>query len=1073
MRRIISVILAIAAITALLCGCGSGKEATDATGVTGVNSSLTSPSKTNVMVYMVGSDLEAKAGSATKDLEEMQASGVNLSLTNVLVYAGGSPHWHNDKTTKDVHSVLNLTADGFEVVSTREPSSMGDAECLTYFLNYCSENYPTQNNVLIMWDHGSGPVIGYGKDMLFDNDSLTLSEMSEALKASPFNDSNKLDWVGFDACLMASAELCCVWDNYAEYLISSQEIEPSFGWNYSFLGDIGKKDNEELLKGISETYLTTCQDYYKERGYENRDTTLSVANLSYAAELENAINSLFSASSADISAKYDSITAKRVQARTLGKATTGSDYDLIDLKSLSAQLGDIYTTPCNEIDTALEKMIIANSTNTTDCCGMSIYFPFYNKSRYEKDWGKVYKDLNIFPSYSEFLDKYTQTWLQEDKLLTVSSSISAKAESSNQFSIELTDEQSKTYASSKYYVLRRDGEQLYTKVFTGTNVTKNKNTLNATFDGNILYIKNNFNEYILPVTMECDTVGNLTRYITYVGLDNNPLIGPPSDSYNYEITPGYFYLSVDKTTNKVSVSALTPTYEGSIDSIDLLSGKLETLDINDFTKINIPIDRHRYLKRYDTNAIMPYSDWHRSGSFFWNMAIIKDGFEFVMAPLSDGEYYLMYEIQDTQGSKYCSEPVKINSTPMKVEGYTYPDPITVDWKDTDRVQLFEDSGVKVFLKIKEDGYYKEKKYFIEAENSNDFDVAIKSPNYYLCGSNIQIDNQAANLYVPANSSAESTSALNFGEYGELLIPPESLTLGFSISNDKTCQTIMKGQEVTVNLSDKTSVIYNGWFETSERKINPYLDMMAEKQVLYSDKNMEITLLDLGSKNKEDMDSLISVENKSDKELNVNVKGFVFDSIVTPCNGLFSVAPGNIVYDNIYINDDVFGNLGISSIKEASVILGFSDFATLDGGGGFEQVKKYPVKLSKSGKAATFKEGETLLIEKGGIRVSLKEYYDTDYSQKWALTLVNDSDNGVNLELTDTIANGIKYDDPTYAPFYTTNANALPHTKTVFEISSSMLDNVELNTISFKFNVMDYANEKLLFSDNTEITLKAD
>ena len=492
MKRIITVILVVATITALLCGCGSGKGNTDSTGISGVNSSVIDSSKTNVMIYMVGSDLEAKAGSATKDLEEMQASGVNLNAANVLVYAGGSPYWHNDKTTKDVHSVLNLTADGFEVVSTREPSSMGDAECLTYFLNYCNENYPAKDNVLIMWDHGSGPVIGYGKDMLFDNDSLTLSEMNEALKASPFNDSNKLDWVGFDACLMASAELCCVWDNYAEYIISSQEIEPSFGWNYSFLGEIGKKNNEELLKSITDTYLATCQDYYQERGYENRDTTLSVANLSYASELETAINSLFSASAADISTKYDSITAKRVQARTLGKSTTGSDYDLIDLKSLSTQLGDIYSTPCSEINAVLEKMIIANSTNTTDCCGMSIYFPFYNKSYYEKDWGKAYKDLNIFPSYSEFLDKYTQTWLQEDKLHTVSSSISAKAESDSQFSITLTDEQAKTYASSKYYVLRRDGEQLYTRVFTGSNVTKNGNTLNATFDGNILYIKNNF-----------------------------------------------------------------------------------------------------------------------------------------------------------------------------------------------------------------------------------------------------------------------------------------------------------------------------------------------------------------------------------------------------------------------------------------------------------------------------------------------------------------------------------------------------------------------------------------------------
>ena len=165
---------------------------------------------TTVMIYMVGSDLEAKTGAGTEDLTEIAGSGVDLSKTNVLVYAGGSPKWHNDLADPEKHTVLLLKEEGFQQITQLQAYSMGESQCLSNFLKYGYSNYPAQQYMLILWNHGNGPVMGYGKDMLFGNDSLTLSEMRQALEDSPFGEGNKLAWVGFDACLMASAELCCV-----------------------------------------------------------------------------------------------------------------------------------------------------------------------------------------------------------------------------------------------------------------------------------------------------------------------------------------------------------------------------------------------------------------------------------------------------------------------------------------------------------------------------------------------------------------------------------------------------------------------------------------------------------------------------------------------------------------------------------------------------------------------------------------------------------------------------------------------------------------------------------------------
>ena len=55
-----------------------------------------------------------------------------------------------------------------------------------------------------MWNHGSG-IFGSNSDEL-TNDSLNPIELQTALKNSPFNSSNKLDYVAYIACLMANIE---------------------------------------------------------------------------------------------------------------------------------------------------------------------------------------------------------------------------------------------------------------------------------------------------------------------------------------------------------------------------------------------------------------------------------------------------------------------------------------------------------------------------------------------------------------------------------------------------------------------------------------------------------------------------------------------------------------------------------------------------------------------------------------------------------------------------------------------------------------------------------------------------
>ena len=248
--------------------------------------------KLTVMVYMTGSDLEPSSMAATEDMAEMAASGIDLSENNLVVYTGGAEQWHS-QVPEDANALLCLTEEGFQQVDTFPLLSMGSAESLSRFLNLAYERFPAEEYALILWDHGNGPVMGYCVDKLYENDRLTLPEMRQALEDSPFSAGNRLSFIGFDACLMASAELACMLGDYADYLIASQETEPNFGWNYAFLADCGKIPAKDLACLAVDDYLDYSEEYFASRPFFGSDVTLSVVDLRYASQLQEGICSLF------------------------------------------------------------------------------------------------------------------------------------------------------------------------------------------------------------------------------------------------------------------------------------------------------------------------------------------------------------------------------------------------------------------------------------------------------------------------------------------------------------------------------------------------------------------------------------------------------------------------------------------------------------------------------------------------------------------------------------------------------------------------------------------------------------
>lgn len=355
--------------------------------------------KITIMVYMCGADLESRSGMATSDLQEMMAATISKNI-NLLVYTGGSTKWKNNivsSRTNQIYKVENGQLRRLE--SDLGSVSMTKPATLTSFIKYCAKNYPANRNELILWDHGGGSITGYGYDEKFaKTGSMNLKGIDQALKGGGVT----FDFIGFDACLMATVENALMLTPYADYLIASEEVEPGVGWYYTnWLTKLSADTSMATVnigKNIADDFVSVCS-----KKCAGQKTTLSVIDL---AELELTVpDSLkgFASSTLDLLKKdeYKTVSNARGGAREFG---TSSKVDQVDLVSLSAKLGT------DESKALAQKILGAvkynrTSSNMTDAYGLSIYFP-YRKMSTVNNAVNTYEAIGMDDEYTECIQRF-------------------------------------------------------------------------------------------------------------------------------------------------------------------------------------------------------------------------------------------------------------------------------------------------------------------------------------------------------------------------------------------------------------------------------------------------------------------------------------------------------------------------------------------------------------------------------------------------------------------------------------------------------------------------------------------
>ncbi|MCQ2081277.1 MAG: clostripain-related cysteine peptidase [Lachnospiraceae bacterium] len=408
-RKIVSTIILMALLV--------GSVSTEALALTPKNGATmkSSGKKNTLMIYMVGSDLESKRGYASMDIIEMMKSGVDLSDTNIVIYAGGSKQWHLFECTTNMEAVFEKK--GNDVVikgkATSSPKNMGEAKSLTDFLDSSYKNYPAEHYSLVLWDHGSGPLLGYGSDELFSKDGLRLPELDEALAKSSFGKgSARLDWIGFDACLMSTIETATILSKYTDYMIASEELEPGNGWDYTALKILNStSDPQKIGKAIIDSYTA-------DMNLKNQKS-LSMLDLSEVRNVNDKIDKLFVQADNGVAKadQYKELSIIRAKTKVFAE---GHPVEAIDLGNYAANVKSLYKSEADDLEAAINKLVVYQKTNINNANGVSIYYPndysqqyYYNamgdekgKQDYLKSVAVDYSEIAISEEYNKFLGDY-------------------------------------------------------------------------------------------------------------------------------------------------------------------------------------------------------------------------------------------------------------------------------------------------------------------------------------------------------------------------------------------------------------------------------------------------------------------------------------------------------------------------------------------------------------------------------------------------------------------------------------------------------------------------------------------
>lgn len=631
-----------------------------------------------VMIYLDGADLEEKHKNSSRTIKEIIASGVDTERHNILLYTGGCDLWHDYAIPANKDCIYIIKNGKPQLLKEYPAQNVGAANTLKTFMQYCVTNYPAKQYGLILHNHGGGPNNGVCADFRNNCDMLNMNELQTAFKSVGFGPNAKMEFVFFDACLMASAEVAFSMKDYAHYMVASENVSYTYGSDYSFIRaiDLYNSGADIGRRYVDRFYNASMNLGYRisASGQNVYDITYSCIKLSEMEKLESAIDKLFQkASTTPVLERTLSTTSRLARgvmeyADSYG-AATDTVYDLIDLNDWMTRSSYADKTLTDSIRLALSKAVIYNRASTPRMAGLTIYYPKNIRKEY------TYNQFGFSDEYSEYVKRCyvaatasssAKPWKNLDaqvKAITQGTSLS----------VNLTSKQAENFASAQYYILSKHSglshtfkKDEYILVSQGNNCTLSGKTLTAEFDYRVpvLYKKDGTSiPFCSPVFQKLNDQ-NEAVYSTYATLQYLPDL---KDFKGERDPEGLNELKWQIENMRLDVAWLSMQQNGN--ALKILYGEKEGknglpsrtfINPNDYQEIQFmnPIRRAKYDK---SGKLLPVSEWAVDTSLMLSTTTKVNETTLKLERLPDNvEYFGVMVLKDIYGNEYTTKILPLN-----------------------------------------------------------------------------------------------------------------------------------------------------------------------------------------------------------------------------------------------------------------------------------------------------------------------------------------------------------------------------------------------------------------------------
>ena len=363
-----------------------------------------------LLMYMCGTDLSE---ACEADLYEMSDVWLPSGVT-VLVQVGGSWSWADEDLVPGGSCRFRVGYREWYDFTEISRANMGKPETLRDFILWGMETAPADRYGVVLWDHGGGTLTGVCCDDVFGGDTLTLPELDEAFSAvQEARPGTRFDFIGFDACLMATYETALTMMPYADYMIASEELASAVGLSYNrFLPELASApagSAQVLLAHAAETYVTSTLALIPDDCL-----TLSVLDLRIMGELNTHMEAVGRAMYGALQKEGGYADIARLRSTMYG---LGDFYDpeggltgLVDL-DLFLQLFSHYApNACAAAREALHRVVVHSSVagDLSYISGMSVLLPRPEDLVGESGWRSDYDRIPRNEAFGEFTVAYTE-----------------------------------------------------------------------------------------------------------------------------------------------------------------------------------------------------------------------------------------------------------------------------------------------------------------------------------------------------------------------------------------------------------------------------------------------------------------------------------------------------------------------------------------------------------------------------------------------------------------------------------------------------------------------------------------